>query len=502
MDVLPRLLATWLVLSLFVPTAPAISAPTPAVETAVWPIAPPDADPTAPRATPQTIVHLFEWRWTDVAQECTTYLGPKGIDAVQISPPSENAVVAGRPWYERYQPVSYQLITRSGDETAFQNMVDTCNEAGVTILVDAVINHMTGVYAGVGTAGTEFSPYTYGELWTYEDFHHCGLTPNDDIWDYRDRTQVQYCELVNLADLRIEAEHVQARIAAYLQGLLDLGVGGFRIDAAKHMNPVHLQQILQRLEGEYYLFSEVIEGAGEPIHGWEYLTMGAVTEFDYAHTVGHAFIDGNIQALHRHLAAPRFLPSDDAIVFVENHDLERSGEVGHSILTYRQESLHRLAQLFSLLYPYGTPKIMSGYAFEDRVAGPPDGDIYVEDTPAGCSSGTWTCAHRDPWVAKAVTARKQAADRPVVHWAGDTDKVVSFGRGEQAHVLINASDEPWRASVPTALADGSYCNELAADVAEDACEAVVQVSQGWLSAIVESTDAVLLRALTPTTSSP
>src|SRR5215211_7818392 len=59
---------------------------------------------------PRTVmVHLFEWRWPDVARECEDFLGPRGFAAVQISPPNEHAVVSGNPWYERYQPVSYRI---------------------------------------------------------------------------------------------------------------------------------------------------------------------------------------------------------------------------------------------------------------------------------------------------------------------------------------------------------------------------------------------------------
>ena len=52
---------------------------------------------------------------------------------LQISPPSENAVVTNpnRPWWERYQPVSYKLITRSGNEQEFKDMVETCNRNNV-----------------------------------------------------------------------------------------------------------------------------------------------------------------------------------------------------------------------------------------------------------------------------------------------------------------------------------------------------------------------------------
>lgn len=31
-----------------------------------------------------TIVHLFEWKWPDIAKECETFLGPKGFAGVQV----------------------------------------------------------------------------------------------------------------------------------------------------------------------------------------------------------------------------------------------------------------------------------------------------------------------------------------------------------------------------------------------------------------------------------
>lgn len=31
-----------------------------------------------------TIVHLFEWKWTDIADECERFLAPKGYGGVQV----------------------------------------------------------------------------------------------------------------------------------------------------------------------------------------------------------------------------------------------------------------------------------------------------------------------------------------------------------------------------------------------------------------------------------
>jgi glycosidase len=46
--------------------------------------------------------------------------------------------------------------------------------------------------------------------------------------------------LVGLVDLYGASNYVQSTIAAYLQSLIDIGVAGIRVDAAKHMWPAVL----------------------------------------------------------------------------------------------------------------------------------------------------------------------------------------------------------------------------------------------------------------------
>ena len=76
--------------------------------------------------SPTSLVHLFEWTWADIALECETYLGPNGYRAVQISPPQEHIVLPdyGYPWWQRYQPVSYRLESRSGSRADLQDMIN------------------------------------------------------------------------------------------------------------------------------------------------------------------------------------------------------------------------------------------------------------------------------------------------------------------------------------------------------------------------------------------
>ena len=45
---------------------------------------------TSNAANAGVMVHLFQWKFNDIANECETVLGPKGFDAVLITPPNEH----------------------------------------------------------------------------------------------------------------------------------------------------------------------------------------------------------------------------------------------------------------------------------------------------------------------------------------------------------------------------------------------------------------------------
>lgn len=222
------------------------------------------------------IVHLFEWKFTDIADECERFLAPHGYGGVQVSPVNENIIIEGRPWWERYQPLSYLIKTRSGDEVDFVNMTQRCNAVGVRIYVDVVFNHMAAdnTHPIVGTGGSTASPETrnYSAVpYCVHDFH-----PTCAIYDYGDPQQVRNCELVGLHDLNQTVPWVQNRIVRFLNRLIDLGVAGFRVDAAKHMWPEDLKDIYGKLkplntsfgfmnDSRPFIYQEVIDLGGEGV---------------------------------------------------------------------------------------------------------------------------------------------------------------------------------------------------------------------------------------------
>lgn len=217
-------------------------------------------------------VQLFEWRWSSIASECENFLGPFKFGGVQLSPPNENKVWEdkGRPWYERYQPVSYELETRSGSRVDFIDMVNRCNAAGVRIYVDAVINHMTGKNPeqGTGTGGSNYDAKNKSYPTVPYDSTH--FNPDRPCWDENDPNYIdennkelreKVCPLHALSDLDQGQEYVRDKIVGYMNDLIDIGVAGFRIDAAQHMYATDLEVIYSRLnnlsvgQGKYFIYT-------------------------------------------------------------------------------------------------------------------------------------------------------------------------------------------------------------------------------------------------------
>ena len=435
-------------------------------------------------------VHLFEWRWPDVALECENFLGPKGFTAVQVSPPSEHALLPGDafPWWQRYQTVSYQLESRSGSRTEFVDMVARCRVAGVGIYVDAVLNHTTAQASGTGSGGTKFTKYAYPNLYTQADFHAPVCQIQDA--DYASSAEhVQRCELSGLADLDTGSSTVQSKLAGYLSDLLQIGVRGFRLDAAKHMAPADLAAILAQVKPRAdevpYYFLEVIDYGGEAVHATDYLDVGGsaeldVTEFKYK-GVGDVFLGRNAQSISS-LAllgeqAWSLLPSARAVTFIDNHDTQR-GDAAF----YQDGPAHDLATVFMLAWPYGYPSVMSSYGFDrttsvGRDTGPPTdgGDSTHPVYEAGAnepscvpgpytnSTQGWICEHRARYAAGMVLFRKTAAGAAVANVWNNGANQLAFSRGDRGFVAINHEAMALSQSFKTGLAAGKYCDVLSGD---------------------------------------
>jgi len=409
-------------------------------------------------------VHLFEWKWTDVARECETFLGPKGYTAVQVSPPNEH--ITGTQWWTRYQPVSYRLDSRGGTRAQFVDMVQRCNAAGVSIYADLVINHTASYGSGssTGVAGTPWSTRSH-PMYSYNDYH---VSPICTISNYQDAGNVQNCDLSGLPDLNTGSSYVQQTLANYINDLTAVGVKGFRVDAGKHMSPGDFSGIRNRMSGAPFIFLEVIDLGGEAVTASQYFGLGSVTEFKYSAKIGEQFKVGQLKNLSTFGESWGFMSSAKAVVFTDNHDNQRGhGAGGANILTHKDGSLYTLSNVFLLGWPYGYPQVMSSYSFSNTDAGPPGSAVH-NGSSVNCF-GEWQCEHRWREIANMVRFRAVTEGTGVSKWWDNGNNQIAFARTGKGFVVLNREGGALSRSFSTGLPAGTYCNTLSGEFTNGTC---------------------------------
>ncbi|KAF9055400.1 glycoside hydrolase [Hymenopellis radicata] len=443
-------------------------------------------------------IQLFGWDWDSVAAECTNFIGPAGYGYITVlCSESSHGTYYGGEWWADYQVVSYKLNSARGTREQFKTMVDTCHAAGVLVLTDTIFNHMANLDSRIGVDGSTFTHYNYEGYYQYQDFHHCGLTSNDNINHWEKIPEVQICELSGLADLNTSSTYVQGMVAGHADDLLSLGVDGFRLDAAKQMSVSDLQAIIDTI-GDVkpsYMFLEVPvpENGVSDVKPGDYTGIGDVNEFRYALALRKAFRNGDITSL-KDLTTKGWLESLSAAVFVTNHDTERSSGV-NSMNANAPNNAYELGHIFMLGHDYGVlPTILSSYEGfdEDSDAGP-----RIMVCAGDCTQEVgWLCQHR--WTSVVgMTGFRNAVSASEVNtlcdWVEEGTTRIAFGRGSTGFVAINNDEEAWEAVFTTSLADGVYCNVIDGALSNGVCtNSSITISEGSFSVAISAYWAVAI----------
>ncbi|KAJ8321804.1 hypothetical protein KUTeg_000275 [Tegillarca granosa] len=365
---------------------------------------------------------MFEWKWSDIATECERFLGPNGFCGVQISPPNENNIVTNpnRPWWERYQPVSYKLVTRSGTEAQLKDMIERCNKVNVRIYSDTVINHMSSTKSsGHGTAGSTWNgirlsfpgvPYSASDFNSETDCE----TFDMDVHNYTNANEVRNCRLFSLADLKLSRTYVRDKVTTYLNHLIDLGVAGFRIDAAQHIWPGELTSIMENLHDlnvKYFPHGTrpfVYQETNRLLPIWSSSRFQIWIGFSF-------FMRGEkpLKDLHSWGQSADRANSDDAVVFVENHDNERGHGNGAGVVSFFEPRPYKAAVTFML---------------------------------ANVASGS-----------------------NVQNWWDNGDNQIAFSRGNKGFFVLNLEGTDLDQTLQTGLPSGTYCDVISGNYENGRC---------------------------------
>ncbi|MFO0124080.1 MAG: alpha-amylase family glycosyl hydrolase, partial [Inhella sp.] len=230
-------------------------------------------------AQADVILHAFNWKYADV-QARAEQIRAAGYRMVLVAPAYKSE---GGAWWSRYQPQDYRVIHHPlGDTNAFKAMVNALNAKGVRVYADVILNHMANEawrrpdlnYPGSAVLTTYAGNTSYynglrlfGTL--SQNFLGAGdFGSANCINNYSDVWQVQNWRLcggsgdAGLPDL-VANSWVISQQQQYLQALKNMGVKGFRIDAAKHMPNSHMNAVLtSTIKSGMHVFGEIITGGG------------------------------------------------------------------------------------------------------------------------------------------------------------------------------------------------------------------------------------------------
>jgi len=453
-----------------------------------------------------TSVQMFHWRWNDIAKECTNWLGPQGYGGVQISPPT--AANAGANWWTIYQPVDYTSFnSRMGNASDLQTMINTCHAAGVRVYADVVVNHLA---AGSGTAtnGASWnaSALTYPRF-SANDFHAACDIQNGDYGTPGNRNNVTTCRLVGLPDLNTGSSYVQGQIQNYLNSLINLGIDGFRFDAAKHIQQSELASIVGGVShtskaGEPLWITQEIIPDGN-VNRSSYLSIGTINEFQFPFAMRALFRNENgasISQLQTVMGTPGnwggtwgFVNSSNATVFVNNWDTERNGSslntsnhtgaINDAAGTKRYD----LANILMLAWPYGEAQIHSGFNFSNNDADAPALSPF-DSTGNPLINQSWDFIHRWSDISNMVAFRTTTSGQGVNNFTTGNANQIAFNRGSKGFVAINNDAGTWTTTFQTLLPAGVYCNVVhgTANAAKTACsaDAITVATNGSFSATI------------------
>jgi alpha-amylase len=179
---------------------------------------------------PSAIFHAFDQQYIDI-EKFVCEIGKQGYSHIQISPAQKSNPALE--WWARYQPVDYSIIEGRGSLLDLKELINQAHSCQVKVIADVVFNHMANL-----DGNDDFEDLTKFPGLSINDFNSDSNRPAKKSCsiNYSDgnRDSEINCWLGGLPELRF-TNNVKKIQKAHLKKLLDLGIDGFRFDAAKHI---------------------------------------------------------------------------------------------------------------------------------------------------------------------------------------------------------------------------------------------------------------------------
>ncbi len=394
------------------------------------------------------ILHAFDWPYTLVTQRAQE-ISRLGYKTVLVSPPMKSLKLdSGTQWWQRYQPQDYRVIDNQlGNTEQFRNMVKVLKTHGLRVYVDVVFNHManeSGIRGDLDYPNQQDMQSYAQQAKYYENQRMFGdlsqplFTENDfeeafGIEDWKDKWQVQNGRITGgptdpgLPTLRAN-KHVVEQQKAYLKALKEMGVKGFRIDAAKHMTLEHLEKVwTDDIAQGVHIFGEIITDGGATAEEYDiflepYLNKTRLGAYDFPlfNTVFEAMgKKGSLESLINPYCFGQALSAMRAITFAITHDIPNNDVFLELVM---EEELEWLAYAYIMGRDGGVPLIYT--------------DLDTSGILDKKGNPRWKEAWRDPRMAAMIQFHNAVHGEKMEPVSASETSLV-FSRGDKGYVALN-----------------------------------------------------------------
>ncbi len=397
------------------------------------------------------MLHAYMWPFNDI-KNALPQIAEAGYNSIQVSP-VQGTKSQGQ-WWLLYQPTNFRIgNAQLGDYNDFKNLCDEAKKYNIKIIVDAVLNHVAE-----GNAPGQWSDKVDASLKRSELYHNQGTITN-----YGDRYQVTQQMLGGLPDLATQRRDVQDMHITFLNDCIDAGAGGFRFDAAKHIETNKYEDAGKSWAGNYwdvvlgslknkddlYLVGEVLPDSGDNYQA--YLTYFDITAHGYGSSLRNAVVSKNLTGLANINHGNATLPADKSFVYVENHD-----DYEHNASRNLGQWERKMASAIATSRAKVTPRFLAR----------PGEELWKDGDLAAVNHFRNAMVGKDEYL----------------RWPRKETMIIE--RGDAGMVIVNVGGDTYIDS-PTRLVNGSYSNKASGN-------ATLEVSNGKIRGNVPGGKIVVL----------
>ncbi len=305
--------------------------------------------------------------------ETTDDLGIGGIWLMPIMP---------SPSYHGYDVINYQTVNSDyGTLADFKQLLDECHKRGIRVVIDFVVNHTSSEHPWFLSAQDPASGFRNWYVWEDQNPRKPGPW-GQNAW-YESSGAYYYAPFWSgMPDLNYHEPMVTKAIYNATQFWLDLGVDGFRVDAARYLfeDGISQQDTKSSIAwfqswrdfylginpqaytvGEVWTDTQVIAKYNQPTRGMQQYFM-----FDLAADIlGGIYSPDPSRIMKSYLDTLEYFPDQQFATFLTNHDQQR-------LASYYSERLqHQKLAAFIYLTGPGTPYVYYGEEI-GMIGGKPD----------------------------------------------------------------------------------------------------------------------------------